>query len=253
MGLKYVGRAPDADASVVTKKYVDDRYTLIKVDNPFISGEVTAAGVALTTQSYVDTQDALVAHKAAVDILDANYVPITERAAADGVASIGLDGYIPAGQLPTLQTVRKPVVKNVDTIFISGQREVVTINAKAFRAATLTIADPGFPYQVLAFAIIRGGALNGTAASEWVGTGNYGQITIMRDNDTVFGKTITSGQKELDYFYVLPYGQLNTTPSTYPALTGSCVLDLWIGLYGGTTYHFTSTDLTFYAIAYPAI
>lgn len=250
-GLRYVGRAPDNDSSIVHKKYVDDRYTVLKVDNAYINGEIATVGSTLTSTTYVDTADNGRAKKSAVDAADAGYLPVSQKGVANGVASIGSDGYIPSAQLPTLQTVRKPVFKNADTVFLSGTREVTTIALKEFRAATLTITDPGFPYQVLAFATVQGGAQNGTQPDDQHGTGNYGQINILREDDKCYGKLVTSGQKAYDYFTVHPYGAEDDTPTTYPALTGNTVLNLWIGLYGGTTYTFTSTNLVFYCLAYP--
>lgn len=256
MGLKYVGRPPDSDASVTNKTWVDTRYGQVKVDNAYVNSEIAAVTTSLVTPAYTDAADAGLAKKAAADTADANYVPTSERGAANGVASVGSDGYIPSAQIPAgLQTIRKPVFKNVDTTFLSGSREVTAVAIKGFRAATLTVADPGYPYQILAFAMIAGGATNGTQASSSVGTGNYGQINVLRQSDDkVYGKTITTGQKVFDHYYVLPYGAVGQTPTTnYPVMTGANSFDLWIGLYGGTTFHFNSTNMVFYVIVYPAV
>lgn len=262
-GLKYVGRTPAVtgdDLSITPKAYVDSRYNLsLKVDSAAVTTATQAVTNGLTNQTYVDGGtngsggDAGRAHKAAVDAADATYIPVTAMGATNGVATIGSDGFIPSGQLPTLQLVRKPIFKNVDTIFLSGTEEVVATGAEVFRVATLTVLDPGFPYQLLPFAQIQGGSVNGIEPSIQQGTSNYAQINIVRSSDgKIYGKTITSGQKALDFFTVHPYANQNDSPTTtFPPLTGNTVLDLWIGLYGGTTYSFTSTNLVFYTMVYP--
>lgn len=254
MGLRYVGRAPDSDASVTTKSYVDGRYATVRVDTAYINSRVATVTAAFSTQSYVDAQDALLAHKASVDTADANYVALTQKGAVNGVASLDSVSFVPAGQLPTLQSVRKVIVKNVDTTFLTSAQTFTAVAVKGFRAGTLTIADPGFPYQALVFAKVRGGSQNGTQASDSVGTGNYGQLSVLRgSDDKIFGKTITDGRKAFSHWTVLPYGQEDTTPTTYPPLIGSTQLDLWIGLYGGTTYTFAPDNFVFYALCYPVI
>jgi len=253
MTLRYVGRSPDADGSVVNKGYVDSRYDLIKVDADYIEDEVATYGLQLTTKSYVDAQDALRAKKSIVDAADAAYIPVTQRGVANGVASIGSDGYIPSGQLPTLQTSRQPIFKNADTVFISGQINLTTVDVKGYRAATLTVADPGYPYHLLSFASVMGGSVNGTSPRPDKGTGNYGQLTVLRQDDVVYGKAITNGNKVVEMTHVLPYGTASTNPSNYPPRTGATVLDLYLGLYGGTTYSFFPTAFQFFCLVYPAV
>jgi hypothetical protein len=262
-GLDYVGRTPAIgtdNISVASKKFVDDTYAAIAVNSTYVASAIPAVTNALTNQTYVDGGntgtggDAGRAHKTDVDAADATYIPVTSLGATNGVASIGTDGYIPSAQLPTLNTVRKPIFKNVDTVFLTTSQTVTAtaINGKGFRAGALAVADPGFPYQLLAFAVIQGGSVSGTQPNPQTGTSNYGLVSILRDaDDMCFGKTVTAGQQALDFFTVHPYGGQNDTPTTYPALTGVTSLSLWIALYGGTTYTFTPTGLVFYTIIYP--
>lgn len=253
-GVPFKGRNPDSDHSVAPKKYVDDRYAAIKVDNAYVTGAVAAKATTLVTPGYVDSADASLARKTAVDAADLLYVPAASKGAANGVPSLDGNVFIPAGQLGTVQTARKPAPGGTPTIFLTGDRELLTIAPKEYKVATLTIADPGFPYIPIAFAVIRGGAVNGIQAGTDKGTGNYAQFSILRDSDDQrYGWMVTTGQKQLDSHMVVPYGELVTTPLTIPPTNGAVTLNLWAGLYGGTTYTINATDLSFYAVAYPAV
>lgn len=253
-GIPYRGRVPDSDFAVVTKKYVDDRYTVIKVDNAYVDGVVAAKGSTLVTPGYVDSADAPLAKKTAVDVADALYVPNSSKGQPNGVPSLDGNSYIPAGQLGTVQAGRKPVGASSTTYFLTGERELLTVNAKEYKVASLTINDPGFPYIPLAFALIRGGSVNGTQAATDKGTGNYAQFSILRSTDDKrYGWLVTTGQKQLDFNQVVPYGELNSTPITVPACVGSTTLDLYAGLYGGSTYTINNTALAFWVLAYPAV
>jgi len=254
--LKYVGRVSvdTTEPALTPKKYVDDRYTLsLKVDASYVNGQVAIAAANLTSQAYVDNQDNQRAHKTAVDAADANYLATTLLGQPNGVATLDGSGFIPSAQLPAVQTVRKPTFVNVTTTFLPAVRECLAINQQEFRAATLTVPDPGYPYQVLTFANLQGGAVNGTAPlNDQTGTSNYGQISILREDGKQYGRTITAGQREFDFWPVLPGVNEDDTPITYPLLTGTTVFNLYIGLYGGTTYTFTNTAFAFYALVYPA-
>lgn len=247
--LPYQGRAPDSDFTVVNKGYVDTRYAAVKVDNAYVNGAVAAEATNLATPSYADAGDATRAHKAAVDAADANYVLVSDKGTS--VASTDGSNFIPSGQLGTVTTSRKPVFKAVDTTFLTGVQEVTVVTLKGFKVATMTIADPGYPYAVLPFAMIQGGSVNGTQSANGLGTGNYAQVSILRSSDDAkFGWSVTTGQKQLDFHLITPYA---TTGSAQQALTGSLQLDMWVGLYGGTTYTFNPTGLQFWALVYPAV
>lgn len=251
MTLTYIGRTPDADLSVVRKDYADTRYATVKVDTAYVNNAVATEATGLVLPSYVDAGDATRAKKADVDAADANYVLQSDRGATNGVASTDINNFIPSAQLPTVQTSRLPVFKDVDTTSLTGNQQLTVVGLKGFQAASLTIADPGFPYVPLAFAMVQGGSINGTQNANGLGTGNYGQISILRSTDDVkFGWMVTSGQKQLDFHTVVPFGTLNTVPAP---INGSLTLNLWLGLYGGTTYTFNPTGLQFWAIAYPAM
>jgi len=247
--LQYRGRAPDSDYTVVHKKYIDDRYAVLKVDTAFINQAVATQMVNGVNSGYVDQQDGFLAHKAAVDTADAGYLATTVLGAANGVASLGSDIYVPPAQLPTLQTERAPFFKNADTLFLTGTatREVTTANPREFQLATLTIPDLGFPYTPLLFGVVRGGSLNGINTSRAMGTGNYAQISILRSDNAKYGFQLTSGQKGYDTFTCIP-----SSDPTAP-ISGANTFGLWVGMQSGNTYTFSAVGLAFYAIAMPGL
>lgn len=253
MGLDYVGRAPDSDYSVLPRRYVTDRYDTIRVDNDFISSELTsqAAAAGLVAQSYADQQDALRARKANVDAADALYVPLTQRGAANGVVPLDDNSYIPTQYLPTIQTERKVGYVAAQNILLNGDRLCTAINPKEYLAATLTIPDPGFPYVPLVFAQILGGSVNGNAANRGMGTGSYGQVSILRADDTKQSWCLATSHKTLAYHTALPFGDNTVNPNTRPLMEGQQVFNLWLGLWSGNTYTFNSTGLAFYALVFP--
>lgn len=253
-GVPYKGRPPDSDFSVVPKKYVDDRYTTIKVDNAYVDGVVATVGATLVTPGYVDSADAPLAKKTAADAADTLYVPNSSKGQPNGVPSLDGSAYIPSGQLGTVQTARKAFGPSSVTYFLTGSRELLLINPKEYKVASLTLNDPGFPYVILAYATIRGGSIAGTQAALDKGTGNYAQFSILRStDDKKYGWMVTTGQKPLDSHQVIPYGELSSTPVTIPPSVGATTLDLYAGLYGGSTYTINNTSLAFYAVAYPAV
>ncbi|AON96988.1 minor tail protein [Mycobacterium phage Tonenili] len=252
--LKYVGRAPDADFSVTHKKYVTNRYDAVRVDAAYINGKVAEVGASLVTPAYVAAQDAQRATKAAVDAADANYLPVTARGAAGGVVPIDEDGYVPSDMLPTLQTERKAFFKNVDTVLLSGNRVVTTVNAKEFQVAEMTIPDPGFPYIPLIFATIQGAAASAaTTPLRHMGTNNYGQLSVLDDENTKYAWAVCGSRKTYDFYTALPFADPTVNPTSRPPVYGPLTLGLWIGLWSGTTFTFNSTGLQFYAICYPGI
>lgn len=251
--IPYVGRVPNSDSSIMTKVNVDDRYGELAVSDDFLGDQLAAETPALVTQTYVDTQDALRATKVAVDALDAQYLPDTARDAANGVAPLNSSGYVPATNLPFVYTSRWPTFHNVDNTYMTSQHTCTTTNVKEYEAARLTIPDPGFPYIPIPFALVLGGALAGTAASESVGTSIYGQITILDASNTKWGWCITSGQKQLVYHSCLPFADSTVNPTSRPPVTGSTTLSLYLSVWGGASYTFDPLGLQFYAIAMPGV
>lgn len=251
MSLQYVGRAPDSDFSVVPKSYVDARYNTIKVDNAYINTSVTAQSSGLVTQSYVDTQDGLRATKTNVDSQDALYAPTSSVGAANGLVPLDNNAYVLSANLPTLVTNRKPVYVPATSITLSGSRDVITTNAREYQAASLSIPDPGYPYIPLLFAQIQGGAVNTAPSGIGLGTASYGQVSILRSDNVKYGWCLCTSSNMLNFHTAIPFGDSTINPTTMPPIQGASTFGLWLALWSGTNYTFTSTDLNFHALVYP--
>ncbi|ASZ74788.1 minor tail protein [Mycobacterium phage Phabba] len=251
--MRYVGREPDSDYSVLPRRYVTDRYDTIRVDNDFITAELAtqASEAGLVNQSYVDQQDALRAKKANVDTADANYIPVSQVGATNGIVPLDTNSYIPSQYLPTIQTERKMGYVAAQNIILSGERLCTAINPKEYLAATLTIPDPGFPYIPLIFAHILGGSINGNAANRGMGTGSYGQISVLKSDDTKHSWCLATSHKTLAYHTCVPFADNTVNPNTRPLLEGQSVFNLFLGLWSGNTYTFNSAGLQFYALVFP--
>lgn len=253
--MKYTGRYPDADSSIAPKGFVDARYDGVKVDSTYVAGEIATQAANLVVPSYVDTQDALRAHKTDVDTADGGYLPLTQRGAASGVAPLDGSAVVPSANLPSgIQTERKPIFLPATTVPFTSTQVLTTVALKGYRAATLTIADPGFPYIPLFFAMVQGASVNGTQSDPMLGTGNFGQIAVLRDSDDAkYSWCLTGSQKALDFSLCVPFADNSITPVTRPPLTGAQAFSLWFGLFSGSTYSFTTPGFNFFCMLYPGV
>lgn len=253
--MQYVGRAPDADTTVTPKGYTDTRYAAVKVDNTYVNNQTATQAVNLVTPGYVDTQDAQRALKTAVDAADGNYLPLTQRGAASGVAPLDGTTSIPSANLPTgIQTLRKPVFVPATTTPFTATQVLTTVALKGYKAATLSITDPGFPYIPMFFAMVQCGSLNGTQSDPLLGTGNFGQISVLRDSDDAkYSWTLTGSQKTNDFALCIPFADTTINPTSRPVLTGNQAFSLWFGLYSGSTITFNTPGFNFFCMVYPGM
>jgi len=158
IGRKYVGRTPNSDASLVTKGFTESRYDSAKVTNDYLDSQtaVEAASAGLVNIAYIDGQDATRAKKSAVDAADNNYVPLTDIGVPDGgLVPLNSSAQIPSELLPAL--VDDSVVQYIPaTIHMTANKTVESTEPKTYKAATVAVTDPGYPYQVIPVGRIRG-------------------------------------------------------------------------------------------------
>jgi hypothetical protein len=242
--LRYAGKAPNSDASVVTKQFIDNRHTAVKVTPTVVNEELAAGTINLATTSYVDAADATRAKKTAVDSADTNYVPNTQIGVANGVASLGADNYVPSAQLPTLSTDRPYTFVDASSVMLSAEVTTTTTNSKEYQAATLSITDPGYPYFALPIATVAGSSPGG---------GTYGKISVLSSADVVHGGGLGGPQVTTAVWSLFPYGAQNVTPSTVPPLNGNLTLNLWLACWSGASYKWTPFGFSFFALVVPAV
>lgn len=278
--LAYIGRAPDNDATVVPKSYADSQEAALAVTTGIVNSIITTAAVNLTSASYVDSQDALRAHKTDVTTADNSYLASTARGAASGVASLDPDGNLTAAQVPTAGLVNDRVFKcyslNQSTLPVLGgtgsaiggaignqllasgaTRTVTTTSVREFRLATIVVPDPGFPWRPLPFAWIQGNS-SGSAqpASRQSGTGNYGLVTCCPPSgvsDAIYGIAVCTASYFTDTYELTPYAAANQTHTSVPPITGGLQLDLYCSCWSGTSFTFLGTNLQFFVLAVPSL
>lgn len=247
---KYVGRAPNTDSSLVTKGHIDTRRNALRVDATYLNGVVDAyaATANLTNQAYVDAADATRMKKSAVQAADALYLPTSVRGVANGVASTDAANYIPDGQLYALNG-ENPIGYIEGSVYLAGSQTVNNSATKTYLAGSLTISDPGFSYRPLPFAYVRGSCPGVVDHSRRSGGPSRGKMTILSQNDTLFGGGCTAAHFGPTLYPVLPTAPQSTTPSS---ITGTTTLSLWLALYSGTSYVFDSTGIKFFCLVFPA-
>lgn len=278
--LKYVGRAPDSDSTIVPKSYADSQNANLSVTTTIVNNIIAAAAVNLTDQTYVDAQDALRAHKNDVTAADNLYVALSALGAAGGVASLDGSGNIPAGQIPAgVRTDRVAAcysVAHTGTLPLLGgtpnttagaigtinlasgvTHTVSTTTVREYQLASIVIPDPGFPWKPLPFAWVQGNSSSGTnPGTRQSGNGNYGLLTCMPPSgvsDTVYGLGLCTASYVTDTYAMTPYAATNQTHTSVPAINGSLELDLYGCLWSGTTYTFVGTNLNFLVLVLASV
>lgn len=237
--LKYLGRTPRNDSSVVTKGYVDSRYEQEQVTPDYIDGQVRnyALTQGLVDRAYIDDADSTRAKKEDVDHADSNYLPLIIRGLPGGAATLDAARYIPASQVPSGLKVSRGVE------FIDGVRQMASsatissTNQKAYLAATVSISDPGYPYQPLPIGRIRG---NGSSST--------GAMRVFDGSDRLHGGGVAAGSA-MGHYSILPAASTGQRPFV---VTGGITLRLYLSLRTGSSYTFSATDMAFFALLFPA-
>lgn len=258
--LQYVGRNPDSDSIISPKSYADSANTAVAVTTTVVNTKIASAAATLTSQSYVDTEDAMLAQKTVVIAADTAYIAATQLGVASGVASLDSSGNLTSAQVPSGVVTERGSSSIVGTVIgtFTTPQTVTTNGVREFKLATASISDPGFPWYPLPFAWVSGNSAAGpAAASRQVGNANYGQLTVMPPigaGNTIYGLGICTASPYYDFYSVIPYGGAGATPTTNPAITGPLTLDLYGCCYGsGGHYTFSPTNLTYFVLCVPAL
>jgi hypothetical protein len=256
--LKYVGRRPDSSAyAVMSKAHVDNAYEELRVDNAYVTGAVQDVLPSLASQTYVTNQDAQRATQTAVTAADAARVPLSQLSGVSGgVVPLNSSSSVPLSRVPaTIKTHRGPFVRYADTVSLVGAQVMAApTGPKQFLAASVTIPDPGYSYIPLPFAVVRGGALESSdLVTRSMTTSSYGQLSVLDAANVRYGWAVCGGRRVYDFHTLLPFADERVNPTTRSLIDGPLTLNLWLGLYGGTTYTFTNTGFQFYVMVYPGV
>ena len=113
-----------------------------------VHGEVDAIDTRLTTaEGNISSNDTDISNlqsgKANITYVDSTFVPLTQRAAADGVATLGSDGKIPTNQLPALAINDTFVVATeVAMLALTAQKGDIAIRTDTSQTFILATDDP---------------------------------------------------------------------------------------------------------------
>jgi hypothetical protein len=269
-GGRYVGRRPEngPDNSFTDKQWVDARRPALGVvnDDPsggtgvrrslYVAAQANAQAAALVDQAYIDGRDNLRAAKTSVDAADELLVPLTDKGVAGGVATLDsntANPLIPPAQLPTLKTARLVAGADYSGTPTWTEQDVSSTATKLFPAATLSVPDPGYPYLLLPTARVRGRCTAQTHGPRRTGGGSYGKIAILTSADAVLAGGISGGQFDWDWCLAVPYAAKTSVPGNNTPMNGPSTLTLWLSLWSGSSYTFSSTGLSFSALVVPAL
>lgn len=280
--LKYVGRTPDSDSTIVPKSYADAQQAALSVTTTIVNGIIAGGAVNLTSQSYVDNQDNFYAHKTDVTAADNLAVAATALGAANGVASLDSSGNLTSSQLPTsgvttdrvmqcysigqsggtlplLGGVLNTVTGAVGSILLASgsTHTVTTTNVREFKLASIVIPDPGYVWRPMPFAWVQGNTSGGSnPGGRSGGNGNYGLLTCLPPSgvsDVVYGAGVCTAALVTDTYLLTPFALANQTHTSVPAISGGITLDLYCSCFSGTSYIFSGTNLVYYVMVVPSV
>ena len=267
--LSYVGSATNS-STVVPKQYADAQFGAQAVTKNYIFNQVLSqiSTSNQVTQQYFDTAAALLANKTDVDNADTSYVPTRLLGAVNGVASLDVNGQLPAAQFPS----GMPTDRTIMCYAASGSQILLTGSAsktvgqgtpgtsplRATTLAQLSIPDPGYPYVPLPFAWVQGSSSSAAApASSMVGNSNFGLLTAMPPDgagDTVYGAGTCTASPTANIYSLVPYARPSQTPTSYPYVTGNLQLNLYGSSWATSgQYTFYGTNLTYLVLVVPSI
>lgn len=260
--MRYVGRAADADAGIVTKKWADDAHAARMSDEAYVVSTLDQAilNASLQPLSYAASQDLLRATIAEVDAADALHADDTLRNhPTAGVAGLNASGYLDPAHVPAGVTTDRVVLSYAATpenIFLTGE---MTSSSTAFRdkrLATINVPDPGYPWIPMPFAAVTGKSGDSLPTEGyWEGNGVCGLLTVAPGTgDIIYGRGVCTDSLAPATRYLIPATDAGSTPLSVPAVEGGLILNLYGSCFQGTGYVFSSSsEFQFLVYVFPAM
>lgn len=263
-GLQYVGRTPDSDSSIINRSYADALDDTLVVTDGYVNSVISTKVTPLQTPAYVDQQDLLRAHKLSVDIMDENYVPLTDLGQPNGVATTDNYGSITVSQIPSTAVTNRTSLyyeaASQGIVYLqpgNTQSVISTSNSRETRLASITVPNPGYPWFPLCFAFVQGKSGGADPGQGHTNT-NVGQLVVQPPqgvSDNIYAAAICLSSMNYNFHTLLPNARVGSpavTPLTFPAVTGSLQLDLYGSCYTGSSYTWSGTGLAYYILVFPA-
>jgi len=148
---KYVGKAPEAAAALVTRDYVINTLLPQNLDQATIDTLIDNGFTGYATEAYVDAQDALNATTAYVDAGDATRLKLAQRNANNGVAGLESGGRIDPARVDVASTQRYPQAFWSPSSYHGSPVSASSTETTLYTAA---ISDPGYAYKLMCFGIV---------------------------------------------------------------------------------------------------
>jgi hypothetical protein len=274
--LPYLGIAPaNQTNNIVTKRFADTFFRQnALVTEDFIDFQSDVAATNLLIQNDVasnlnalDSNGNRVYPRMTDLTTEANkYRNASSLGVANGVARANTSGSLPlANTHPNIVTDNKAVYYNCITdprgiVYLTNSYPATSNNPAEYRAATITIPDPGFAYYPMTFVYIQGKS-SGTNTSRNTGTGNVGLVTVgeappsnNQPPTTIFAQGTCMATPYRNWHIAVPFVNRWTqaAPVRPPAARrGQLILNLYVSNYQGNGYTFYGEGLTWFVILFP--
>lgn len=276
--LPYLGIAPaNQTNNIVTKRFADTFFRQnALVTEDFIDFQSDVAATNLLIQNDVASNlnaldnDGNRVYPRMTDLAtEANkYRNASSLGVANGVARANTSGSLPlANTHPNIVTDNKAVYYNCITdprgiVYLTNSYTATGNSVVEHRAATITIADPGFAYYPMTFVYIQGKS-SGTSSSRNTGTSNAGLVTVAAAPlpnqlpTNIFAQGTCMATPYRNWHMAMPYVNRWTQaapvrpPAGATALRGELTLNLYVSNYQGNGYTFYGEGLTWFVILFP--
>lgn len=272
MPLKILGPSyPPGDNVAATLGYVNDQWvgnsghgvTPLEVDPTYVTTTTTALAATLANVTDVDTADSAHGLKTDVDAADTAYIARTTIGVAGGPVPLNGSVQVDTSYVPSTMPTARVVYAAPAAVWTLTTTALCNAapgsNIKEFAAASITIADPGYPWIPWVDGQVAGAAsgvvTSGVAAAltdpgNGFGCGVWAQGAVIDTAGNLWARVIT-GSNFRPYVYPLqPFANSSATPLT---LTGPTVLTFYLSLFsrtdsGNNSYTFTRTGSLFNAL-----
>lgn len=277
--LRFLGRTPLGQTNnLATKKYVDEYFAANGlVNQAWVNDECDIATGNLLLQSDVNstinatdgTANRLYPKFSQLVSSKAAYAESSLLGFANGVAKADTAGALPSVHIhPDIKLDNKATTINAitdarSTVYLSNTYTATTSSIVEYRAASITIQDPGFSYYPMNFVCIQGKS-SGTTETRSVASNNVGLITVGKAPASsgqlplpIFAQGVCSASPYQSWHMALPHANKWTASPPVravkdtTALRGDLTLNLYLSNYAGSGYTYYAAGLVWTIVLFP--
>lgn len=278
ISLRYLGSGPLGQTNnLVTKKYADDYFSangLVQLS--WVNSQCDLAAGNLLLQSDVSNTlnstdgsgNRLYPKSSQLTAAKNGYAESSVLGVANGIAKADSAGALLATHIPAdIKADNKAVAINGitdarSTVYLSSSYTATSSSIVEYKAASITIQDPGFAYYPMNFVCIQGKS-SGTVSTRSVASSNVGLITVGKAPPSgqlpnpIFAQGTCSPSPYQSWYMALPYAnKWNAAPPVKAikdttALRGDVTLNLYLTNYAGSGYTFYAAGMVWNIILFP--